>query len=126
MDVNITARVVLHLLQYEIKQSGLNLTHTQDRNYIQVLNLMNIHHYHLININQNLVNALGHTLQPKYKEFWDTLHLESGSSVDLMLYMEEYAHTLAKNMPQIFTQPFDVVHDNLGIYQRNIPLQTTT
>ena len=36
MDVNITYRVIKHVLDYEVLQSGLNLTHTQDRNFIQV------------------------------------------------------------------------------------------
>ncbi|ELT95736.1 hypothetical protein CAPTEDRAFT_182594 [Capitella teleta] len=96
MDVGISAGILLHLLKYEIQQTGLNLTHTQDRNYIQ-----------------NIVNVLGRTLQPKYKEFWDTLHLESSHLVHLMRYLEEYTRTLARNMPQIFTQPFDVVHENI-------------
>lgn len=36
MDINITTRMILHLLKFEGSQTGLNLTHTQDRNYIQV------------------------------------------------------------------------------------------
>ncbi len=35
-DVNVTYRVLKHVLDHEVKQSGLNLTHTQDRNFIQV------------------------------------------------------------------------------------------
>ena len=36
IDVNITYRVIKHVLDHEVLQSGLNLTHTQDRNFIQV------------------------------------------------------------------------------------------
>jgi len=35
-DIDITARLIVHVLRYESLQSGLNLTHTQDRNFIQV------------------------------------------------------------------------------------------
>jgi len=36
-DINVTAQLVVHVLHYESLQSGLNLTHTQDRNFIQVI-----------------------------------------------------------------------------------------
>lgn len=42
------------------------------------------------------------------------MHLQTGSAVDLMQCLEQYSVTLARNMPQIYTQPFDVVHENLG------------
>ena len=35
-DINVTYHVVIHVLSYESRQAGLNLTHTQDRNFIQV------------------------------------------------------------------------------------------
>ena len=35
-DILIAYELVLQLLTYENSQMGLNLTHTQDRNYIQV------------------------------------------------------------------------------------------
>ena len=36
-DIGVTARLTVHVLHYESLQSGLNLTHTQDRNFIQVI-----------------------------------------------------------------------------------------
>ena len=36
MDINVTSRMAIHILRYENTQSGLNLTHTQDRNFLQV------------------------------------------------------------------------------------------
>ncbi len=36
MDINVTYRVLKHVLEHEVQQTGLNLTHTQDRNFIQV------------------------------------------------------------------------------------------
>jgi hypothetical protein len=58
-------------------------------------------------------------MQPKFKEYWASM--QTGGLVDLMLYMEEYSRTLAKNMPLIFTQPFDAVHDNIGkLFQNDL------
>lgn len=36
-DIDVTSRLVIHVLRYESLQSGLNLTHTQDRNFVQVV-----------------------------------------------------------------------------------------
>lgn len=36
MDLRVTYGLVTRVLQHEVKQAGLNLTHTQDRNFIQV------------------------------------------------------------------------------------------
>ena len=54
MDINITYRVLKHVLNYEIRQSGLNLTHTQDRYYIQVGALIDFHFDGLV---QNCCNS---------------------------------------------------------------------
>jgi hypothetical protein len=35
-DLNVTYAVLVHVLSYECQQTGLNLTHKQDRNFIQV------------------------------------------------------------------------------------------
>jgi len=37
--------------------------------------------------------------------------------VDLMSAVDKYTGVLARNMPQTFTQPFDAVHDNIGMSQ---------
>ena len=39
-DVNIAYRLLIEVLRYETLQSGLNLTHTQDRNFIQVCGMV--------------------------------------------------------------------------------------
>ena len=36
-DIDISARIITRVLKYEARQTGLNLTHTQDRNFIQVV-----------------------------------------------------------------------------------------
>lgn len=39
MDLIVAYRLLCHILNHESTQSGLNLTHTQDRNFIQVNSL---------------------------------------------------------------------------------------
>jgi len=39
-DINVTAQLIVHVLHYESLQSGLNLTHTQDRSFVQVIHLI--------------------------------------------------------------------------------------
>ena len=40
-DILIASRLLIVLLEYETRQEGLNLTHRQDRHYIQVGYLLN-------------------------------------------------------------------------------------
>lgn len=35
-DILVTEGILMALIQYEIKQAGLNLTHSQDKDYIKV------------------------------------------------------------------------------------------
>ena len=37
-DLNVTYAIMVHVLSYESSQAGLNLTHKQDKNFIQVSN----------------------------------------------------------------------------------------
>ena len=65
---------------------------------------------------QNLVNSLGRSLQPSYRALWAQIESEVGEGglIELMQLFEKYVHTLAYNMPQLFTIPFDAVQANLG------------
>lgn len=47
MDIDVTRRLLTCLLDYETIQSGLNLTHTQDRHFIQVKKLIDSFRFHL-------------------------------------------------------------------------------
>ena len=92
-DVNVIHRTLLQILEYESQQAGLNLTHAQDRNFIQ-----------------NLVTTIGRTLNP--------LHLsvtsEDHKVPEVMEALERYMTTLAANMRTVFTNPFDFVSDNIS------------
>ncbi len=63
---------------------------------------------------QNLVNSLGVVLEPKYEEEWKAVHSKQAGAMELVQVIEEYMNTLALNMLQLFTNPFDAVHDNVG------------
>jgi len=65
---------------------------------------------------QHLANSIGRILDLRCKEAW--LRIQSAQPqalVDLMHAVEKYTSILARNMPQTFTQPFDAVHDNIGM-----------
>ncbi|XP_013421944.1 cadherin EGF LAG seven-pass G-type receptor 2-like isoform X1 [Lingula anatina] len=95
-DIDITNRLVKQLLMYEIKQTGLNLTNTQDRLYVQ-----------------NMLNSLSRTMIAPYASHWE----KAGGVSELMHLLEEYLSTLALNMAVVFQSggmnPFDAVTDNL-------------
>jgi len=50
-DIDITVRLIVHVLRYESRQSGLNLTHTQDRSFVQVVYLICCNRSFLITVN---------------------------------------------------------------------------
>ncbi|XP_013422113.1 cadherin EGF LAG seven-pass G-type receptor 1-like, partial [Lingula anatina] len=95
-DIDITNRLVKQLLMYEIKQTGLNLTNTQDRLYVQ-----------------NMLNSLSRTMIAPYASHWE----KAGGVSELMHLLEEYLSTLALNMAVVFQSggmnPFDAITDNL-------------
>ena len=64
---------------------------------------------------QNLVDTVGRVLDPRYKPDWQAIHASAGGAADLMARLEGYGATLAHNMLQLFTQPFDAVHNNIGM-----------
>ena len=65
---------------------------------------------------QNLVDTVGRILDPRHRGVWRKVHESEESLAKLFMHMEQYGATLARNMLQLFTQPFDSVHKNLGKY----------
>ena len=63
---------------------------------------------------QYIVNAIGTITARKFKDDWMTIQSKSLGAVELLHKLEEYINTLATNVHQVFTQPFDAVHDNIG------------
>lgn len=95
-DVNIISRLLVCVIKHENAQSGFNMTHMQDHNFIQ-----------------NLVNVVGAILEPAYERWWRVINSLSGGSVQLLLLLEQYVATVADNMPHVFMQPLDRVHKNI-------------
>lgn len=69
---------------------------------------------------QNLVNSVGRITDRRHKKWWNVIHQESPGAVALLEQLERYLYTLAHNMQFVFTQPFDVVHSNMGKSSLNI------
>ena len=63
---------------------------------------------------QNIVNAVGAILDPSNAAIWTSMHNRSSGAMELMVVLEAYTVALARNAPQLFTQPFDAVHPNLS------------
>ncbi|CAD5116988.1 DgyrCDS5822 [Dimorphilus gyrociliatus] len=94
-DIEILGGILISVLKYESSQSGLNLTHTQDRNFTR-----------------NLIQTLGRILDPKLNSIWTKVKSEN-LAADLLQWMEKYSDTMAKNLKATFTPPFDQIHENV-------------
>ncbi|KAG8196303.1 hypothetical protein JTE90_013791 [Oedothorax gibbosus] len=76
---------------------GLNLTHRQDKDFIQ-----------------NLVEAASKVLEPRYTEMWDRIATFTGSGPEYLVFMfEQYGKTLIQNQLDTFTEPFEVSSQNM-------------
>jgi len=61
------------------------------------------------------VNSIGQVTDAKYSRMWMNVNQKlDGWAAELMRVLSDYVTTLARNMPSLFTQPFDVVHKNIG------------
>lgn len=93
-DMYISFRLIHHLIHYEIRQTGLNLTHRQDRLYIR-----------------NLVESINYILDPAFAENWPVIASRSpnGGAEHLLRLIDSYGKVLIENQLDTFTQPFEVV-----------------
>lgn len=92
-DIYISFRLLHHLISYETLQTGLNMTHKQDRMYIR-----------------NLVESASYILDPEYAELWPLVAKRPpyvGAEHILRLF-DSYAKTLIDNQFDAFTQPFEI------------------
>lgn len=97
-DVLITQQLLSRLIRYELGLTGLNLTHSQDKDYIQ-----------------NLVSAANVILDVKYADHWRRLaELINEYPVDLLNDIENYLSILTKSQGDTYTSPFEIVTSNLG------------
>ncbi|CAG9761162.1 unnamed protein product [Ceutorhynchus assimilis] len=96
-DVLISYDLIKELLNYESRVHGLNLTHSQDKDYIS-----------------NVVNAINIILSDKYSAHWSRIKQLTGQSVEnLVSFMEKYINILLESQHDTYTSPFEIVSPNM-------------
>lgn len=97
-DLLIAESLLVALLRYEESLVGLNLTHSQDKDYVS----------HLVGIASNIMRT-------KYVEKWARIETLNGDTADKVLdAMANYLKTLTASQHDTFTNPFEVVDSNVG------------
>ncbi|KAL7299168.1 hypothetical protein TKK_0007766 [Trichogramma kaykai] len=92
-DLLVAESLLTALLRYEESLAGLNLTHSQDKDYVE-----------------HLVAITGAVLQTKYASNWLRIEKLTGDgSEKIMMAMAEYLKTLAVSQHDTYTSPFEVV-----------------
>ncbi|KAL1494818.1 hypothetical protein ABEB36_010350 [Hypothenemus hampei] len=96
-DVLISYDLIKELLNYESRVHGLNLTHSQDKDYIS-----------------NVVYAINVILSRKYADHWIRIKELTGQSVENMIsFMEKYINILLESQHDTYTNPFEIVTSNM-------------
>ncbi|XP_042896981.1 protocadherin-like wing polarity protein stan isoform X2 [Parasteatoda tepidariorum] len=96
-DILIVDRMLNHVLNYETEQGGLNLTHRQDKDFIQ-----------------GLVESASKILEPRYTSMWERIATFTDAGPENLIRMfEDYAKTLIQNQEDTFTEPFEVAAKNM-------------
>ncbi|XP_060527638.1 protocadherin-like wing polarity protein stan isoform X2 [Cylas formicarius] len=96
-DVMIAYDLIKELLQYESSVHGLNLSHSQDKDYIS-----------------NLVLSVNVILSEKYADHWTRINHLTGHSVeDLIGLLEKYINVLLESQHDTYTNPFEIVSPNV-------------
>ncbi|KAL7022348.1 hypothetical protein ACKWTF_012208 [Chironomus riparius] len=98
-DLLVTEGILHELIGYEIMQSGLDLSHSQDKDYIR-----------------NLVEAASIILDAKYSNEWKRLkELTTRGPNDLIDAFNKYLVVLARSQHDTYTTPFEIVHNNMAL-----------
>lgn len=98
-DVLITQQLLRQLIKYESSENGLNLTHSQDKDYIS-----------------NLVHSASAVLDPKYLSQWHSIErLTSESGESLITAIARYINILATSQRDTYTNPFEIVATNVAL-----------
>lgn len=95
-DVKTAAQLLNHVLLYESRQEGFDLTAMRDAKF-----------------NENLVRAGSAILDPDTKEHWEQIQKTEGGTANLLRNFEDYANTLAQNVRKTYLKPFTIVTDNM-------------
>lgn len=92
-DIFIARRLIQYLIEHELTQAGLNLTHKQDRYFLS-----------------NLIEVTSKLLEPRYATQWDRIGALSDTNgpEHLLTLFNNYAETLITNQQDTFTEPFEI------------------
>ncbi|XP_026739662.1 protocadherin-like wing polarity protein stan [Trichoplusia ni] len=98
-DVLVAEGILLELLQYEMRQAGLNLTHSQDKDYVR-----------------NVIKSANTILDPEYTKEWHRIRELTGHGMELLLQrFDKYIAVLAESQHDTYTSPFEIVTSDLVI-----------
>ncbi|XP_065166570.1 LOW QUALITY PROTEIN: protocadherin-like wing polarity protein stan [Atheta coriaria] len=98
-DVLITYDLIQELLKHENRMHGLNLTHSQDKDYIN-----------------NIVHSASAILDQKYDSHWKRITDVSDGSAELLVSsLAMYINILSDSQHDTYTSPFELVSPNLAI-----------
>ncbi|KAH7641931.1 protocadherin-like wing polarity protein stan isoform x3 [Dermatophagoides farinae] len=90
-DVHLVFRLVRRLIQNELYQTGLNLTHKQDRHFLR-----------------NLCESTSAILDPRYSTVWERIADIDVGPEQLLKLFNQYAEVLINNQRDTFTEPFEI------------------
>ena len=90
-DVHLAFRMIRRLIQNELQQSGLNLTHKQDRHFLR-----------------HLCESTSAILEPRYSSVWDKIAETDSGPEQFMKLFNQYAEVLIDNQRDTFTEPFEI------------------
>ncbi|XP_037826241.1 protocadherin-like wing polarity protein stan isoform X1 [Lucilia sericata] len=97
-DLLVTEGLLQELINYELMQNGLNLTHSQDKYFIK-----------------NLVEAASVILDRKYGQEWKRAsELIQRGPDDLLDAFNKYMVVLARSQHDTYTNPFEIVQPNMA------------
>lgn len=92
-DVVVTQRLIRALLRHESNENGLNLTHSQDKDYIA-----------------NIVRSASVVLDAAYKRSY-----RNGTPEDVVVALGRYIEVLAASQRDTYTNPFEIVAKNVAL-----------
>ncbi|XP_049823743.1 protocadherin-like wing polarity protein stan isoform X2 [Aethina tumida] len=96
-DVLVTYDLIKELLTYESRMHGLNLTHSQDKDYIY-----------------NIVHSSNVVLTEEYAEHWQKIKKLTGDSTEQLIdLIEKYIDILSVSQHDTYTSPFEIVSPNM-------------
>ncbi|XP_026490100.2 protocadherin-like wing polarity protein stan isoform X1 [Vanessa tameamea] len=98
-DVLVAEGILLELIQYELRQAGLNLTHSQDKDYVR-----------------NIIKSSNTILNNGYEKEWHRIRELTGRGVEhLLQQFDKYIAVLAESQHDTYTSPVEIVTSDLAI-----------